>query len=160
MLFFGKLKNRSHHVCFCSWLYRWCSCCRLGSGRQRMIFHRVRASLICLAIFYLLIWWGMTKLAFWHWPRFLITGNRKSGRFIYHFTKSLDQAACAGAFGGLSDETISNRAGRTFKEKGWHSPWWVVVTKKMTDRWEPPDENGKSHIENSIEPIRQDEWGY
>lgn len=125
-----------------------------------MIFHRIGASLICLAIFYILIWWGMFKLAFWHWPLFLVTRNfkrfvgqhRRSARFIYHYTKALDQAACAGAFGGLSDETISNKAGRTFKERGWHSPWWVIFTKKFTDRIEP------NHIENSIEPVRNDEW--
>jgi len=103
-----------------------------------------------MAIFILLIWFGFFKLVFWHYPRFYLTGNRKSYRYIYHYAKSLDQSACAGAFGGNSDETISNRAGRIFKEKEWHSPWWCIVTKKLTDRWE------ENHIMNSIEPLRPD----
>lgn len=115
-----------------------------------MIFHRPGPSIICMTVFFLLMWWGFFKLIFWHYPRFYITANRASYRFIYHYAKALDQSACAGAFGGLSDETISNRAGRIFKEKEWNSPWWVVVTKKLTDKWEP------GHLENSIEPLRPD----
>lgn len=130
-----------------------------------MIFHRVGASLICIAIFYVLIWFGMFKLTFWHWPRYLIlmwipkkwhrlnVCMRHSRFFIYHYTKALDQAACAGAFGGKSDETISNKAGKMFKDHGWRSPWWVIFTKRLTERWE------NNHLENAIEPTRPDPDG-
>lgn len=126
----------------------------------KMIFHRISSALVCIAIFFLLMWFATAKLVLFHYPRFWITSHifqkrfrearTQSRRFIYHYAKALDQAACAGAFGGLSDETISNRAGRIFKERGWHSPWWVVVTKKLTERWE------ENHLESSIEPLRPD----
>lgn len=115
-----------------------------------MIFHRPGPAFICTVIFFMLMWLGFFKLIFWHYPRFYITGSRASYRFIYHYAKSLDQSACAGAFGGLCDETISNRAGRIFKEHGWNSPWWCIVTKKITEKWE------ENHLENSIEPLRPD----
>ena len=115
-----------------------------------MIFHRPIPSFICMSIFFVLMWVGFFKLMLWHYPRFYITGNRQSHRFIYHYAKSLDQAACAGGFNGKHDETISNKAGRVFLENGWHSPWWVVFTKKLTDKFEP------GHIENSIEPLRDE----
>jgi len=117
-----------------------------------MIFHRLGAGVICILIFFPLIWWGFFKLVFWHFPRFHLTGNRSSARFLYHFGKALDQAGCSGAFSGKCDETISNKAGRIFLERGFSSQWWVLVTKKITDRMEP------NHIENSLEPVRPDEW--
>lgn len=118
--------------------------------RLGMIFHRAIPAIICIVIFFVLMWFGFFKLIFWHYPRFYFTGNRQSYRFIYHYSKALDQSACAGAFGGLSDETISNRAGRHFLEHGWKAPWWAIFTKRLTDKWE------RDHIFNSIEPLRPD----
>ena len=112
------------------------------------LFTRFGSSLICMAFFWALIWLGFFKLALWHWPLVLLTRNRGSLRFVYHYTKALDQAACAGAFGGTCDETLSNKAGKVFKAKGFNAPWWVIFTKKLTDKWET------DHIEKSIEPTR------
>ena len=115
-----------------------------------MIFHRIGASIICLALFFPMIWWGMLKLVFWHWPRVLIWRKRDSIRFVYHYTKSLDQSASAGMFDGKCDETVSNKAGQIFLLYQWASPWWVLFAKKLTERWET------NHIETSIEPVRPD----
>jgi hypothetical protein len=116
-----------------------------------MIFHRRVPAVICFFTFFLLIVWGLFKLIFWHSPRFFFFSKRDSNRFIKEVGKSADQLACACGFGGRHDETISNRAGRIFKEKEWHSPVWVIVVKKVTDKWE------ENHIETSIEPLRPDE---
>lgn len=117
------------------------------------LFHRVGVSFICLSLFFPMIWWGMFKLVFWHYPRMLLWRKRNSLRFVYHYTKSLDQAACAGFFNGKCDETVSCKAGVTFLRHGWNSPWWVLFTKKLTERWDP------NHVENSIEPVRPDPEG-
>jgi hypothetical protein len=115
-----------------------------------MIFHRVGASFICISGFTVFIWWGFFKLILWHFPRMLFTGNRESKRFVYHYSKALDSAACAGAFGGKCDETISCKAGKVFQQHRFNSPLWVIVVKKLTDRWEP------DHIQNAVEPCRSD----
>lgn len=114
-----------------------------------MIFHRLGAGVICILFFIPMIWWGFIKMPF-HFLLFKVFGRKESGRFVYRYMKALDCAACAGALGGKSDETISNKAGASWKEKEWHSPWWVLVVKKITDRWE------ENHIENSIEPTREE----
>jgi len=115
-----------------------------------MIFHRLGAGIICIAGFWLMIWAGFFKLVFWHFPRFKITGNKHSGKFVYRYMKALDCAACAGALDGKSDETISSKAGTMFTKHRFNSPWWVLFVKKLTDNWEP------NHLENSIEPLRPD----
>jgi len=117
------------------------------------IFHRIGASIICIAFFFAMMWVGFFKLVLWHWPLLIMFKSRTSVRYVYHYTKALDQAACAGFFNGNCDETVSNKAGRIFREKGWNSPWWVVFTKKLTDKWEP------NHVEKSIEPTRPDPDG-
>ena len=114
------------------------------------IFHRVGASATCMAWFWVLIWLGFAKLILWHFPRMLLKGDRQSTRFVYHFSKALDSAACAGAFGGKCDETISNKAGRVYAKEGLQSPLWVHVVKRLTDQWEP------DHIQNAVEPLRSD----
>lgn len=115
-----------------------------------MIFHRPGPALICMAAFFVFMWIGFFKLVFWHYPRYFFTKNRKSYRFIYQYAKALDQAACAGALNGRHDETVSNKAGQMFVTHGWQAPWWCIVTKKITDKWEP------FHVEKSIEPLRPD----
>ena len=117
------------------------------------IFHKVGASIVCIFFFTLMIWWGFFKLVLWHWPLLVMFKKNRSRRFVYHYTKALDQAACAGMFAGKCDESVSNKAGQIFKVHGWQSPWWVVFTKKLTERWEP------NHVENSIEPVRPDPEG-
>ena len=114
-----------------------------------MLFHKLFPSLVCLLIFYVMIWVGFIKLIFWHYPRMIVWRKRDSLRFVYHFAKSLDQAAATSCLGSRSDETISNRAGVIWLLYDFDSPWWVLVVKKYTDRWDKPD-----HIVDSIEPMR------
>lgn len=114
-----------------------------------MIFHRLGTGIVCILFFFPMIWFGFLKLPF-HFIAFRLFGRKDSGRFVYRYMKALDCAACAGSLGGKSDETISNKAGQVWTDKQWHSPLWVIVVKRLTDRWEP------QHIENSIEPTREE----
>lgn len=114
-----------------------------------MIFHRLGCGVVCLLFFIPMIWWGFFKLPF-HFIAFRMFGLKDSGRFVYRYMKALDCAACAGSLGGKSDETISNKAGQMWRDKGFHAPWWTLIVKKITERWEP------GHIENSIEPTRDE----
>lgn len=114
-----------------------------------MIFHRLSTGIICMVFFIPMIWIGFLKIPF-HFIAFRVFGRKESGRFVYRYMKALDCAACAGALGGKHDETISNKAGQVWKDKQWQSPLWVIVVKKITDRFEP------EHLENSIEPTRDE----
>lgn len=114
-----------------------------------MIFHKLGVGVICMVFFIPMIWIGFLKMPF-HFILFRLFGRKESGRFVYRYMKALDCAACAGAFGGKHDETISNKAGQVWTEKQWHSPLWVIVVKKITDRFEP------DHLEKSIEVTRDE----
>ncbi len=150
--------------------------------QDELLFHKFWPGVLCLFLFWLADVWGFIKLVFWHGPIFHIGRKRwfygwlvffngknrkmirklrcrvvKSAAFCYRYPKAKDCLANVSVFDGRSDETISNHAGKLWLEHQFQSPVWVIYIKWLTDRLDPP-KNGKSHIEDSIEPIRPDYW--
>lgn len=128
--------------------------------KDDLLFHKFMPGMLCLFLFWLADLVGFLKLVLWHYPRMKFCRWRgwnlkavRSEAFVYRYVKSKDQTACTSVFGGRSDETISNAAGRIWKDKGFQSPAWVIWIKWLTDKLDKP-----GHIEESIEPIRADYW--
>jgi hypothetical protein len=128
--------------------------------QDELLFHKFWPGLFCLFLFWLADVIGFFKLLLWHYPFMRFARWRgwkhkaaRSEAFVYRYVKSKDQTACTSVFGGRSDETISNAAGRIWQHKGFSSPAWVVGIKWLTDRLDKP-----GHIQDSIEPVRDDYW--
>lgn len=141
--------------------------------RDDLLFHKFGPGLLCLVLFWIADVIGFFKLLLWHFPMLRLCKTRtlrrwslcrgkntyrkwqyrgrRSGAYVYRYSKAKDQLACTAVFGGLSDETISNSAGRRWRATGFGSPAWVIWIKWLTDRLDGP-----GHIEKSIEPVRDD----
>lgn len=127
---------------------------------DELLFHKFWPGLLCLVLFWMADVIGFLKLLLWHYPfmkfarwRGWLHSARRSEAYVYRYVKSKDQTACTSVFGGRSDETISNAAGRIWLTKEFQSPLWVLLIKWLTDRLDGP-----GHIENSVEPVRDDRW--
>ena len=131
----------------------------MNPEKKELLFHRFWPGLLCLFIFQLGNLIGLFRLLCWHFPMMLLmkTFSRPSqlrhARFVYRYMKATDHVACVSLVNGRSDETISNKAGRLYKEQGTQCPRWALEIKRLTDSWE------KDHVINSIEPLRAEPFG-
>jgi hypothetical protein len=119
---------------------------------KEALFLQYIPSMICMHLFLLMIVLGylkwMWKMHVYHLQK-LLHRKTNAADFIYEFEKSADCCGGSGLLGCQHDETISNKAGQLFIAKGFNAPYWAILVKKVTHRWEP------NHVELSVEPLRK-----
>ena len=121
---------------------------------KEALFQKFWPSLLCQLLFHIgdiigfIRWW-------YHFPMFKLLKRlkrkswEKHSDWVYEYMKAKDEGCCVAVFNGQHDETISNKCGTIFIEKGFSSPYYVILIKKVTHRMEA------DHLEKSIEPLRK-----